>query len=142
MKRGRGTHEEGEILSREVERSTITCLSGEGGEALLRMRLGAGSRSLLLVVGAAVAAAMEGYCCGGGGIWRSTVGATKEATAVDISKEEKQWSWAEKLAAGVRVVSSRLRFAGCCCCSTAISGPCCSLQLLGLHRVGNGLDVL
>lgn len=73
------THEVGEALPFELDRSIMAVLCGEPGEPLLRARLAAGSRSLL--VGAAGALATEVKWCGE--ICGSTVGG-KEATAVDI----------------------------------------------------------
>ena len=73
------THEVGEALPFELDRSIMAMLSGEPGEPLLRARLAAGSRSLL--EGAVVALAMAVKWCGE--MCRSTVGG-KEATAVDM----------------------------------------------------------
>ena len=55
------THEVGEALPFEFDRSRMAALCGEPGEPLLRARLAAGSRSLL--AGGAEALAMELKWC-------------------------------------------------------------------------------
>lgn len=79
------THDFGEALPFEFDRSTRLESLGEPGEPLLRARLAAGSRSL--VCGAEAALALEVNCCGE--MWRSTMGGS-DATAVDIISGQAQ----------------------------------------------------